>query len=392
MESMSKTKPNLLIVDDEPSNLQKLRRTFITDFEILPARTGEEALDLLNARRVHVIVTDQKMPGMNGVDLLKRSLEFSPEAIRVILTGYAEVEYLMDAINLGHVHRYVTKPWDPFTLRQTVLQTLEHFELKRQNRILAEQLRIAREVQTRLFPRTLFPIPGIEYSGVCHPAGDVGGDYYDFLPLGPDRLWLAVGDISGKGISAALLMASLQASMRSHVALRRDSMQQLVSDMNRQLWSLTDESKFASFFCGVYDSARRRLTYVNAGHNPPLLYAANSRPAGALKAERISGDSLEVRKLEANGLILGAFEDSVYGQESVEMRPGDTLIVYTDGIVDTCDSAGEPFGEGRLMSVVGAHRHLSAEALQYAILDEVGAYARGLPARDDRTLVVLKAL
>jgi two-component system, NtrC family, response regulator HupR/HoxA len=135
----------VLIVDDEPANLQKLKRTFWEDFEVIEAANGAEALRILERRKVAAIITDQRMPGMSGVELLKKSLAVSPDAVRIILTGYTDVEDLMDAINQGHVHRYITKPWDPFPLRETVRRELERWELKRDNERLARELQEAND-------------------------------------------------------------------------------------------------------------------------------------------------------------------------------------------------------------------------------------------------------
>ncbi len=133
----------LLIVDDESANLQKLKRTFISDFKVLEAQSGEEALDLLKREPIAAIITDQRMPGMTGVDLLKESLSLNPDTARIILTGFTQVEDMMDAINKGHVHRYITKPWEPISLRQAVTQELERWQLKRENKRLNSELRKA---------------------------------------------------------------------------------------------------------------------------------------------------------------------------------------------------------------------------------------------------------
>ncbi len=145
---MSK-KYEILIVDDEQANLQKLKRTFIRDYDVLEASGGEAALELLKEHQVAGIITDQRMPGMTGVELLRRSLEYVPESIRIILTGYTEVDDLMDAINEGHVHRYVTKPWDPFSLKEMLRSELESWELRRENRRLSRQLQEANERLSR---------------------------------------------------------------------------------------------------------------------------------------------------------------------------------------------------------------------------------------------------
>ncbi len=366
---------SLLIVDDERSNLQKLRRTFFGDFQVYESYSGAEALELLRRQSMDVIITDQKMPGMSGVEMLSQSLRWSPNALRIILTGYTEVDYLMDAINQGQVHRYITKPWEPFALRQTVLQDLEHLELKRQNQVLQEQLRIAKEVQTHLFPQTIHRLSSLEYTGICRPAGVVGGDYYDFLLLSETQLCLAVGDISGKGISAALLMASLQALLRSHAPRQRDRLAEMFSDINRLLVSWTDGSKFATFFCGMYDDRNSSLTYVNAGHNPPLLFRKGSR---------------EPLYLHATGLVLGLFDDARYEEETVQLEPDDTLLIYTDGITEAENESGEEFGERRLETVTADHLHLSPTGLRDHLIAETAAFLNNRPPHDDLTLVVIR--
>ncbi len=143
---MNEKRPTILIVDDEAANLQKLKRTFVEDCLVLEASSGEEALEILRQREVSAIITDQRMPGMTGVELLQKSREFQPDAVRVVLTGYTEVEDLMDAINEGRVHRYITKPWEPMAVRQTVQQQLRQWELERENRQLADQLKAANEL------------------------------------------------------------------------------------------------------------------------------------------------------------------------------------------------------------------------------------------------------
>lgn len=367
-------KPRLLVVDDETANLQKLQRTFVNDFRVWQAKTGEEATSLLQSQSFDVIITDQRMPGMSGVDLLRHSLDSSPSAIRIILTGYTEVEDLMMAINEGQVDRYVTKPWEPFSLRQTVIRDVEHRELKKENQVLTEQLRIAEEVQSQLFPQVLPAVERLEYDGVCITAREVGGDYYDFLQLQPGRLWLAVGDISGKGISAALLMANLQALLRSHVPFHGDALDTLVADVNRLLHQTTDAAKFASLFCGIFDSDTRRLTYVNAGHCCPILQR----------------DGQPGELLQPTGTIVGMFDDATFRKEEVSLSAGDTLVIYTDGVTEATDSGWVEFGEERLLAVVHKQAHLRPGDLVRSLLEEVSAHSGRASQQDDLTLVVAR--
>ena len=371
-----KSRPALLIVDDELSNLQKLQRTFISDFVIRQAQSGDEALTLLQNAPVDVIITDQKMAGMTGVELLSASLEWCPDARRIILTGYTEVDYLMDAINQGQVHRYITKPWQPFPLKQTVLQDLEHFQLKRQNQVLEEQFRIAKEVQRHLFPRVLPRFEKLEFCGFCKPAWQVGGDFFDFLRLSETEFCVAVGDISGKGISAALLMASLQALLRSHAPYHRKEISRLLGDVNRLLCAMTDDRRFATCFYAVFDAEVGSITYGNAGHNPPFLMRAAGSDA--------------IVSLPASGLMLGVFESSTYDQVQLPFEPGDTLIIYTDGIVEAQNARSEEFGEERLRQALRDHIELPPRELKQRIITLLEEIVAGHEQSDDLTLVVVR--
>ena len=392
---MAATRYNMLIVDDEISNLQKLRRTFFGDFRIFEALTGQDAIQLLREQDVDVIITDQRMPETTGVDVLRESLLLQPEAVRIILTGYTEIDYLMNAINEGQVHRYITKPWEPFSLKRTVMQDLELVHVKRENRLLQEQLRIARQVQSRLFPQKLPEIPTLNYTGICQPAGAVGGDYYDVLKVSPDQFCLAVGDISGKGISAALLMASLQALLRSHASQTTEDLAAVVTELNRLLCSMTEESRFATLFCAVYDDSTRELTYVNAGHNPPLLFrrgasGADIQPATAFGSAEPSSNG--ILRLEGSGAVLGMFPEGSYEHRSLPLEPGDTLVIYTDGITEAQDSRGREYGEERLTELVRSRIFLPPVELQDQLLNSVKQFAGEVPLADDLTLLLVKAV
>jgi sigma-B regulation protein RsbU (phosphoserine phosphatase) len=242
---------------------------------------------------------------------------------------------------------------------------------------LRKEVEIARNVQTRLFPQTLPVVADLDYAGVCRPAREVGGDSYDFISLGNGRLGLSVGDISGKGVAAALLMASLQALVRSHAPLEGRELRHLVGDINRLLAASIPDNRFATFFYGVFDPERRALTYVNAGHNPPMLL----RP-GAPAA----------RRLAPTGMMLGVFEEAVFEQATVEMQAGDLLVVYSDGVCDALNQRGDDYGDGRLESCVRTHATLAAAPLMERILEDVTTFSEGVPPFDDMTVVVARVL
>jgi len=366
-------KPRLLIVDDEPANLQKLKRTFLGDFEVWQAGSGEEALQRLKEQTFQVIITDQRMPGPSGVDLLRESLALSPQALRIILTGYSEAEDLMGAINEGQVHRYILKPWEPYSLRTTVLQDLELQRLREENAAITEQLRIAAEVQSHLFPQLKPEIPGVEYYAVCQPARIVGGDYFDYLELWPGKLSLAVGDISGKGISAALLMANLQGLLRSNGPLHPDRLDHLAHVLNQSMCERNNGDRFASLFYGIYDSASCRLDYFNAGHCPPFLVRDG-----------------RVERLNPTGPLLGAFEESTYRPETAHLRKGDLLVIFTDGLTEAERPDLTQFGEERMEALVVAERELPIEQLASRILKAVDQFTGEATPRDDQTLLLAR--
>lgn len=366
-------KPTLLVVDDEPANLQKLKRTFVGDFVVREARDGEEALRYVRAEPFAAIITDQRMPGLSGVELLRESLALSPQAVRIILTGYTEVEDLMAAINEGQVHRYIVKPWDPFLLRRTVLQDLEFQRLREENRALTEQLRIAAQVQSQLFPNRRPVIPNLDYAGVCRLARSVGGDYYDFLELQPGKLWIAVGDISGKGISAALLMANLQGLLRSHAPLYTEELDRLFITLNDRMCETSDGSQYASLFYAGFDGPSKILRYVNAGHPPPLLLRDGA-----------------VDRLAATGPPVGLFGEGCFSVNELQLQAGDTLLIYTDGITEAERPDNEMFGEERLEELVRTRDGLSVRELIDAVFAAVERFTGGALQHDDQALVVAR--
>ncbi len=269
---------------------------------------------------------------------------------------------------------------------------------------LRRELEFATQVQQRLFPQGAPELASLELAGVCHPAHGVGGDYYDFLVLGNGQIGIAVADVAGKGISAALLMSTVQASLRSQALLVNVQLTELVASMNRLLCGSTDSGSYATFFYAQFDERTQRLTYVNAGHNPPLLIRAGTiwRADGAGQvasavgeAEIVVGSSVIaadpwIRLLETGGPVIGLFETSSYEHEILAVQSGDVLVAYTDGVTEALNPEGEEFNEARLRQLVIAHVHLSAEALKEQIVRSVREWCRDEPQFDDMTLVVMK--
>ncbi len=250
---------------------------------------------------------------------------------------------------------------------------------------LEGELEIAREVQRQLFPQAVPEVSGLRLYGVCKPARVVSGDYYDFLRLGENRVGLVLGDISGKGISAALLMAAIQSSLHAQFynghfpegvsGAVPVSTAAVVERLNRQLFASTPREKYATFFYGVYDGVTRKLTYTTAGHLPPVLFRHGS-----------------IERLETGGTVVGLFSSVRYEQAVVELDPGDLLLAFTDGLTEPENSYGEEFGEARLLEVAQRALGSTPEALVEEIYRSVSDWTGSPELQDDMTLLVAKAI
>ena len=269
---------------------------------------------------------------------------------------------------------------------------------------LENELAIAQEVQAQLFPRAMSDLKSLEVYGVCRPARTVSGDYYDFLPYGLERLGIAVGDISGKGISAALLMATIHSAVRAYEVGRMPAMAahlvvaggdadtptrafattsgsdgefspgQVLSLLNRQLYRSTPAEKYATLFLGVYDGDSRTFTYSNAGHLPPIIL----------------GHDGSLRRLDTPGLVVGLFDDQGYEERIIDLTPGDIFLAFSDGVTEPENEFGE-FGEERLIEIVRDHRHLPLARISEMITSAVSDWIGANEQPDDVTVVLARA-
>jgi phosphoserine phosphatase RsbU/P len=253
------------------------------------------------------------------------------------------------------------------------------------DRRVAREMEIAREVQARLFPQKIPVVKTLEFMGSCFPARAVGGDYYDFLELREGRVALILADIAGKGVSGALLMANLQASLRSQCAMPIDDLRRLLVSVNRSFCQNTGEASFATLFFADYDDSSRRLRYVNCGHLPPLLIGASETSSSEVSAKR------KVEWLSATSTVVGMFEAWECEIAEVALTPGDTLVLYTDGITEARSAEGEEFGESRLLDTLKCHCHLAVEPLLQKVVGAVRQFTSG-EQEDDITLVIARSL
>ena len=257
--------------------------------------------------------------------------------------------------------------------RSLELQRKEQAEKLEAERRVAHELEIARQVQARLFPQIQPELKTVDYAGICLQARQVGGDYFDFLNLGTQRLGLIIGDVSGKGIAAALLMANLQASLRSQSALALDQPEALLRSVNRLFYENTHDSAYASLLFADYDDATRRLRYANCGHLSGLLLRSDG--------------SIEL--LGSTTTLLGLFEEWDCCMQEQELFPGDVLALYTDGVTEASNDQGEEFGERLLIEALRQHRELPCQALLAAIVDGVRRFG-SQEQQDDITAIVAK--
>jgi sigma-B regulation protein RsbU (phosphoserine phosphatase) len=266
---------------------------------------------------------------------------------------------------------------------------------------LENEITIAQEVQAQLFPRHITQLPSLEVFGFCRPARSVSGDYYDFLSLGPERLLLAVGDVSGKGISAALLMATIHSAVRAYSVEGIPALRQLqtvgggpavltrggsliegaevcpgtlLSLLNHQLYHSTPQEKYATLFLAMYDADSRRLTFSNAGHLPPLVLSKTG----------------VVKRLEDGGTVVGLFDSINYDEASVQLRPGEIFLAYSDGVTEPENDFGE-FGEQRLIELVQKNRDLPLQRITEIVTAAVDDWIGGAEQPDDVTLVLARA-
>jgi len=258
-----------------------------------------------------------------------------------------------------------------------------------QRQRIDREIEIARQVQQLLLPQTYPVVAGIEFAGFSRAAREVGGDYYDFIPLENGRLGIAIGDVSGKGISAALLMASVRSALHGLTFSGMLDLARLIEGLNRIIYDSSTSNRFVTFFFGEYDPSTRILDYVNAGHNAPVLL----RPSLPQKGSYCDPEGpCMVQRLETGGPVIGIFSQVQYEQGQIQLQPFDVFIAFTDGISEAMTTDLEEWGEEKLIAVARMNTHLSAEAMISALVASADRYTAGAPQYDDLSLVVLKVL
>jgi sigma-B regulation protein RsbU (phosphoserine phosphatase) len=312
------------------------------------------------------------------VAALTRSISLTRSITRSVNDLYQATRYV-ESGDFGHRiqirhHDQLGALGESFNSMTESVSTLISEQQQRQR--LEHELAIAREVQAQLFPTEKPAVQGVEIEAVCRPARVVSGDYYDFLPLGPGRLGIALADISGKGISAALIMASLQAALRIQAMSNGrgpGSTAAIVTRLNQHLYRSTAPDRFATLFYGVYDAQTHRLEYTNAGHPAPLC---------------ISGK--QVQRLSAGGTVLGLFDDCRYESQFIDIAPGSLLIAYSDGLTEAENADAEEFEEQRVLDVALRMDQAPARTVLKNLLEAVNQWTGPAEQSDDLTVIVAR--
>jgi phosphoserine phosphatase RsbU/P len=386
--------PRILIADDQQDVLDALRLLLKGHgFSIETVNSPADLLSSLAHQEFDILLMDlnyarDTTSGREGLDVLSRLREMEDAPPVVAMTGWATVGLAVEAMQYG-VSDFVEKPWTNTRLLELLQKQIalgrERRELRareaeekkaRQEALLHQQeqereIAEAKAIQEKLLPREIPQLAGYEIASAWQSARLVGGDYFDILPLDERTLGLCIADVAGKGMPAALLMSNLQAAVRGLASLSV-APDLLCRRLNSLIFRNTANDRFITFFYAQLDGPARRLSYVNAGHNAPFVLRSNGSH----------------ERLRDGGTVLGVFASPDYELGSAQLSPGDRVVLFTDGVTEACNAAGEEFGEPRLLSLLQEQSSLSADGLQARILSAVAEFSGGR-WQDDATLLVL---
>jgi phosphoserine phosphatase RsbU/P len=372
------TLPRILIADDQPDVRLALELLLKADgFRTTAVDSPAAALEAVQQGHYDLALLDlnyarDTTSGEEGLELLPRMRALDSAVPILVMTAWGTIDVAVEAMRRG-ARGFVLKPWSNTELLRTVREQMAVVAATPQTGG-ERDLAVARRVQTGFLPRPGPEMASLEYEGWCAQAGPVGGDGYDFLDLGGGRLGLVLADASGKGVPGALLMASLQGILRSGSAQGANDLLGLLAETNRIFYDSTAPEHYATLFFATFEDATGHLRYVNCGHNPPLVLRADG----------------SCERLQPTAPALGLLERWNGTEASVALRPGDTLLVYTDGATEASSAAGEEFGEDRLLAALQDNAGRPLEAMRRGLLGAIEAFA-GRDRRDDLTLVLARA-
>ncbi len=371
----------VLVADDRPDVLEAMR--LLLKGAGHRAETVDSPQGLLRAAALgsfDLILMDlnyarDTTSGREGLDLLDLLHQQVNPAPVIVMTAWGNIDLAVEAMRRGACD-FVQKPWDNERLLRTLeKQAREGAERRRVENRVRSEIEIARNVQQKLFPQKTKLLETADYAGRCVPAHEVGGDYYDFFPYAGSRVGLALGDVSGKGMPASLMMMALHARVQV-LAEDPGDLASFMTRLNKATCAKCPANRFITFFFSVLDAATGELAFANAGHTPPIVV-------------RASGES---QMLEGGGLVLGVLPIAPYSEQRERLGPGDLLVLYSDGVTEANNANFAEFGEERFIEVLKRHRHEPAAAIVAAVTDALAEFAAGAPQADDITLVVAKQM
>jgi sigma-B regulation protein RsbU (phosphoserine phosphatase) len=380
VNSVTAQAPRTLIADDQPDVLAALRLLLKgAGFQTEAADSPAAVLKAIEQERFDLVLMDlnyarDTTSGKEGLDLISRIQALDDELPIVVMTAWATVDLAVESMRLG-VRDFVQKPWENSRLLRKLRTQIEQGQARRRRHDREHQLKVelneAREIQCGLMPRRMPHLPGFNLACAWQPAHDVSGDYLAAFKLNESHAALCVADVAGKGFPAALLMSNMQAALTSF-ASENFAPSELCTKLNRIMCGNTPLRKFITCFYGDLDVSSRKLTFTNAGHNPPMLIRATG----------------ECIRLDEGGPVIGAFCESRYNQQEIQLRSGDKLLLFTDGVTEARDASGDEFGEHRLHECLRSYRGHNAAELRTRILNEVAQFCAD-DFEDDATLMVV---
>ena len=373
----------ILLVDDEAKVLAAIKRQLRKKFSIETAQSGEEALRIIDEKGPFaVIVSDYHMPGMDGIDFLCRVKKVDPDTVRMMLTGSADMSTAVQAVNEGSIFQFHPKPCPAQTLGEAIKSGIDKYhkttESQTQMKKVQMSLEQASRIQQTLMPKSEPAVEGYDIAGQSIWCDETSGDYYDFIHPGDwkqEKIGIVVADVIGHGISAALLMTTVRASLRERI-LSPGNGPEIVSHVNKSLVKDIEElNLFVTMFYSEIDLNQKTFRWVHAGHESAILYD-------------IADASFEM--LGGNGVALGIEDDWAYEEAEIDIRSGQIILIGTDGIKEACNADGEYFGNERLMAIVRKHAAEPAKDLIKEIFNALNRFRYPAERKDDETLVVVK--
>ncbi|MYA49937.1 MAG: SpoIIE family protein phosphatase [Chloroflexi bacterium] len=376
----------ILVVDDEPDveplMLQRMRRHIRSGrYSFVFAQNGIEALDVLNNDpEIDMVVSDINMPKMDGLTLLSQISELNPDLRAVIVSAYGDMKNIRTAMNRG-AFDFVTKPLDFDDLQVTIERTLENMKawkeaLSSRDKLvsLQRELDVASQMQQSILP-TQFPQgDDFEVFGSMEPARNVGGDFFDVVQLDDGEIGLAIADVSGKGVPAALFMMSSRTLLKGS-AIGLTDPGKVLREVNNLLAEDNESAMFVTVLYAVYNPATGHLSYANGGHNLPVIF---------------HGDGSSTVLPYTDGLALAVLSGVEFVEGELTLAPGDTLVLYTDGVTEAMDAVNEEFGMERLRAVFAGGGPQDAEGANEAVFAAVREFVSGAPQSDDITCLTLR--